>query len=568
MSEDVNIEILDGGLGILPASPDEVHAVIGCSSLGSAGSIVATRSIETLRSSRGDGPGVEAAAFALQQTGKTVLFCKAASADPGEVDGADAASVAIASSTNATPIVVTTSAPHLRASGDIVVIASHLVNTAANGTWKIEVLSSTTFRLIGSVGIGIGGATGTMQATGVTVQSITGGTSKPTLTGVPVDTFRFRWKWVVGGNQGASGPTFKYSLDGGATYSATLSIGTSTSYEIPDSGLTIHFSTGTFVALDEYRFTTTGPLWNDAGVSACIDALGAATTKFRLIHLVGDLDASSAVTFSTDLQELENEFRYVGLLGHARDFAAADTDEDGWIDALAEDFASYEDPRVSVTAGHYQVTSPITQRKYRRPLSFVAAARLMGRPIQEHAGRVRTGSLKGISIPSASDTVSLALESLLYHDSRLETGLRDARFFTARTRIGRPGLFADRPKMMSSPSSDFQIWPHRSVLDKACDITYEILVDVLNDDLQVDPVTGFILEKEAKAIESRLRSAFRDGLTAKRAASSVIATIGRTDNILSTSTLTAKVRVVPKGYADGVDASVGFTNPDLQLATA
>jgi hypothetical protein len=190
----------------------------------------------------------------------------------------------------------------------------------------------------------------------------------------------------------------------------------------------------------------------------------------------------------------------------------------------------------------------------------------MGRPIQEHAGRVRTGSLKGLSKPTDSDFTSLALDNLIYHDSRLTPGLKDARFMTARTRIGRPGWFIDSPRMMCSPTSDYQIWPHRSVIDKACDITYEVLVDVLNDDLQLDPITGFILEKEARAIEARLRSAFRDGLTAPRHASAVSATVSRIDNILTTKTLTVSVRVTPKGYVGGIDVDVGFTNPALQAA--
>ncbi len=50
-----------------------------------------------------------------------------------------------------------------------------------------------------------------------------------------------------------------------------------------------------------------------------------------------------------------------------------------------------------------------------------------------------------------------------------------------------------------------------------------------------------------------------------RAASAVTATVSRVDNIITTKTLTVKIRVVPKGYVIGIDASVGFTNPALEL---
>jgi len=72
------------------------------------------------------------------------------------------AAVNIASSTNAAPIEVTTGAAHGLISGDAVLVAGHLVNTAANGTWGVTVSDGTHFTLDGSTGNGIGGATGTV----------------------------------------------------------------------------------------------------------------------------------------------------------------------------------------------------------------------------------------------------------------------------------------------------------------------------------------------------------------------------------------------------------------------
>lgn len=72
-----------------------------------------------------------------------------------------AAPRAIASSTNASPIVVTTGAAHGYATGDKIAITGHAVNTNANGYWEIVVTGATTFELVGSTGNGVGGATGT-----------------------------------------------------------------------------------------------------------------------------------------------------------------------------------------------------------------------------------------------------------------------------------------------------------------------------------------------------------------------------------------------------------------------
>ena len=77
-------------------------------------------------------------------------------------DGPLQATVSITSSTNATPIVVT-KASHGLTTGDTVVVTGHTTNTNANGTWEVNVLTSSTFELAGSVGNGVGGASGTFR---------------------------------------------------------------------------------------------------------------------------------------------------------------------------------------------------------------------------------------------------------------------------------------------------------------------------------------------------------------------------------------------------------------------
>ena len=69
----------------------------------------------------------------------------------------------ISNATNATPIVITTSAAHLYASGDTVVITGVTGNTAANGTFVIAVTGSTSFTLTGSVGNGAYAGGGTAK---------------------------------------------------------------------------------------------------------------------------------------------------------------------------------------------------------------------------------------------------------------------------------------------------------------------------------------------------------------------------------------------------------------------
>lgn len=88
--------------------------------------------------------------------------------------------LSIASSTNASPIVVTTSASHGLVEGDRVEIRGHTTNYSANGIWFAHVLSATTIALYSawtsgavatpSSGVGVGGATGTVTYLGIRPQ--------------------------------------------------------------------------------------------------------------------------------------------------------------------------------------------------------------------------------------------------------------------------------------------------------------------------------------------------------------------------------------------------------------
>ncbi len=74
--------------------------------------------------------------------------------------------IAVTSSTDTTPIVVTLAAPHDYEVGDIITISGHTTNVAANGSFTISAVGASTVTLAGSVGTGAGaGASGTSNFT-------------------------------------------------------------------------------------------------------------------------------------------------------------------------------------------------------------------------------------------------------------------------------------------------------------------------------------------------------------------------------------------------------------------
>jgi hypothetical protein len=129
-------------------------------------------------------------------------------------------------------------------------------------------------------------------------------------------------------------------------------------------------------------------------------------------------------------------------------------------------------------------------------------------------------------------------------------------------------VYVNRPRLFSPAGSDFQLMPHRRVLN----ITHEALrlyfIRRLNKPVLVSKLTGYILEAEASEIEKGALAVMRATLLATPKASAIQFELSRTDNLLSTRTLTGQARVVPLAYPEFVHLDVGFFNPALQLVAA
>lgn len=98
----------------------------------------------------------------VSKTPDPVSIGNASWTDNTNVGGGFPATQNIASSTNASPIVITKNT-HGYNNGDVIQVIGHTSNAGANGAWVIANVSTNTFELVGSTGTGTGGANGTIQ---------------------------------------------------------------------------------------------------------------------------------------------------------------------------------------------------------------------------------------------------------------------------------------------------------------------------------------------------------------------------------------------------------------------
>lgn len=575
LSGDVNITVQDNGGGTVIVPSSSLQVVLGTSSTGTAAQVVATRSLATLTSSFGYGPLVEASGEAII-AGGTVLAMKTATTTAGSLNAGVAKN--ISSSTNATPIVVT-STGHGFSTGQIVTISGHLVNTAANGTWAVTVLTADTFSIL-ATGVGVGGATGTATYTG----SVAGGTAITTtgaspiyFSGTPYDDYYAIVTITRAGTVGTAGIVFTVSLDAGRTTGPAIVLGTATTYAIANTGLTVNFTSADTVAVgDTGRVATSAPAWGTSDVSACMTALLAspyAVGGWGSMHLVGVCSGANATTIGAYINTLATGYVFSRLMVDSRDLAIPTTwggageTEAAWMTSILADFAAVAQRRILASAGYYNQPSAFAVPaaglpSYRRSLGWAQASRTVGIPPQRHSGKVADGSLAQIVVNPSTDPT----DGFVYHDERVTPGLDiltggSGRFTSARTRLGYGnGFFIVNPLLMSPLGSVFTILPYGNVMDVACGIVHQTGQLFINADVRTNP-SGTIYENDARFIESTIFQAIKDQMIATNEISGAVVAVDRTNNILTTSNLNITVTITARGYVlqEQVTITLGAT---------
>jgi hypothetical protein len=394
------------------------------------------------------------------------------------------------------------------------------------------------------------------------------GTSVITVTGTPYDTYFVKVVVTTGGTRGTTGIKYKISLDAGRTYGPILSLGTSTTYTIPNTGITLNFAAGTLIADEYYTFMTTEPLWGTAGVLACFNAMQAspyALTGWGSLHILGEMSGANATTIKGYLNTWKTGKIFSRSLMHVRDASPTADDwggtgetESTWIGSVQTSFASTVSERICVSAGHYNMSSEIPTQvaglpKYRRPLSYALAAKQVTIQPQKHAGRVKDGPIAHI----VTDPINDPSDGFIYHDERLNPGFDESKFCAAWTRARKKGWWFKNPNLMSTAGSIFTILPLGQVMDIGCGIAVDKGADDINEDIRLNR-DGTIYENDAVAIELSMGGALRDNMLAKNMISDYRVVVDRTNNVQSTSEVNVAITIWSRGYILQENITIGF----------
>ena len=370
--------------------------------------------------------------------------------------------------------------------------------------------------------------------------------------------------WLKGATAGVAGAEYQYSIDEGKNFLPKKALGTSMVLSIPELNIEFDIGAGTIVAGDTWAVRCNAPAFDATSLSAALDALALSNLPWETVEIVGALDATTFDVVETKITAMRAKGKEVDWIGHTR-MPNAGESESAYKTALDTIFSAKATTQGSLYSGDCGSTSAISGRKFRRPPSFDAAAFEYTLSEEQDSANPDLGPLKGVSLRDPKG-------NLLHHDEFASPGLDDSRFATLRTWDEFQGVYINRPRLFSAAGSDFEIRPHRRVMNLAKRALRIYFARRTSKEIRVDSVTGFILETDAAEIEKGANAILRDELMNKPKASGggydngrKFFQLGRTDNLLSSKRMTGRVRIVPLAYPEFISIDWGFLNPALRV---
>ncbi|NUN13493.1 MAG: DUF2586 family protein [Myxococcales bacterium] len=339
--------------------------------------------------------------------------------------------------------------------------------------------------------------------------------------------------------------TFEYSLNGGASFVGPFTVPSGGTFVIDNTGITLTFS-GTFAAGNQLTATTTAPEMNVGGAAAGIDALLDSPYAYEFVHVVGASDSTFWTSCASKASTAEGQKRWIHFVCEGRKLSSPTST---WITNVLGDAASFADTRVSVVAGWLSVQDPILGISRKRNGAGVYCGRLSSLPVQRSPGRVQDGALKSVLGHAAALT-----------DAQIEQ-LDNARYVTFRTFINAQtavGMYVTLPRTMAVITSDYKYVMNRRVMDKALRLVREAAIPFLQDEVDLQPdASSASLARFQAVLEAPL-----DQMAADKEIVSGRVVIPEGQNIVGTSTIEVEVKIVPVGYMNYINATLGFELPE------
>jgi len=359
-----------------------------------------------------------------------------------------------------------------------------------------------------------------------------------TLTGAPDDDYSTIVEVLLGGAVATA--TFRYSLDGGDTYSGTIL--TAATYLLP-SGVTLNFAAGTYVVDTTYTYTDTAPAMTAGDVATALDACIASPLSWEAFRVIGTTTTAAnmmtfAATLTTKIAAAHAAHRWIWGAFEMPAVTAS---------SIVTALASYTDKYLLVCAGYTELTadrSDITGAlQAKRSAANVIVPRLARNPLSIHPARDASDTGLDAVIPDGAFLVPTGETSGAaagYYDENATGTLNDARAATLRTFDRLAGAYVSNAPMLSGPTSSFQSVMEARVVLKGANDFYQFSLQQLGKRLATKS-DGTLTDAAANALDDAGTAFLKSSLAGQ--IQGVVALVKRADIIGTTLTLRAEIRI-------------------------
>lgn len=556
----VTMNFVDGNLGVAVPGPGGAQAKIGVSLGGAELTPVSLGNTTVVGNTLLGGPLCDSAAQTTDVAGVPVIAIPCPVVTNGSIGsftqtGTGAGAVTATLAPHQTVVAKCTTGGGLGTAA-----FAFSVNGGAYGAPVVSTVSSFSIRVPGTFAVLTFSGTFTLNEThtfNTDGTTSTGGSPTGTVTAVssPIDAYDVLVTIQTAGARGTA--QFTYSLDGGAVTSATIL--TAATYVIPGTGIILAFSNAAYVLDDTYEALCTPPATDNTNIGKAIDALAASAFQWEGLHVVGTpSSAANAATLATAIDTkmtgLATSKQYKWGITECPG-SSNGVDTDSVVQAAFVSFSSAKG-RIFTALDWCDLVSPLTGLTLKRSSAWVLSPRLASSKLSESPAKVALGPLPNVRA--------------IYRDEAANPGMADARFVCLRNRVaeGKNGFYFEKHPTMAPLGSDYSKIPNVRVVNRAAQIAMAAYTDEISMDVRCDKKTGYIDERDAQAIDNSVTGQLKAQLMGKPGTSTdecsdIQAQIGRQDNLLSTETATATIRILPKAYMTYITANIGFVNPAL-----
>jgi hypothetical protein len=398
-----------------------------------------------------------------------------------------------------------------------------------------------------------GGIVYTIRAAGDVAGTITADVGNPvapavTITGTTLIAAAIVVEITKAGALGTG--NFRYSLDDGDNFSDPIAL--SATYVIPDSGMTLEFAVGAYVLSSKYKFAVIAPKASVSSIQAAIRAAFAdQTIIYEYIHVAQPSDAAMWTALAALRIEAYNQGRDVDL---SAETVAPGADADAWVAASLLEKAAFQDVGVYLIAPHAEVVDTLTGRQEIQSLAGRILGRISGLPVHIKAAQVDLGALPGVVVvaPFIMNTNGKKVSS---YNNGHALQLENAGFTTVMRHLGSEAYFVSEDRTAAPNTSDFKIIPNRRVVLKVNTLLRQAWLPFVQRAANPEDLNAS-LASMVKAGKRILRGMQTDTEIVRGEVQIVPG-----QDLLSTSRVKLKVRVVPNGYTKYIDWDLGLENP-------